>query len=338
MRGARRQGRALAAAGSGLPHGDSYTATQSVGTGAGNRSEASSPRAYQGQRDGQNGKTVKPYPILDASGKAHEWLRAGRGLVIWESHDIGAGRPNQLTPADHVTDEQANASHDRCTLLDAKPILGDTPPLGTQRAPVCRKPHWAYMPAHVYRAESEVLFYLPGRIVQSWNDSAQGTKAAQKALAKYPDAVRDAPIGKIYTTYTLHHYAMVSAQITSEGVKLDEYGTDKALTDINFRIGIREWSDEASMHNLALGRAKLATMNVNGHAMLYWSGTKGTDWSSAIVTDWSGQLCIKPTHAHKSRHNIAQTRWDVWFVFEGQPWHGVNIGDNQILRCRRIKG
>ena len=186
---------------------------------------------------------MKPYPILDVSGKTREWLQAGRGLVVWQSHDIGAGRPDQFTPADHVDSCQG------CEALTVKPILpGESLTIETT-APACRKPHWAYMPAHVYRSKSEVLFYLPSRIVQSWNDSAQGTKAAQKALANYPDTVRDAPIGQVYTTYTVHHYTMVSAQISPEGVKLDEYepplnpnGTGKAFTDANYRIGIREWS------------------------------------------------------------------------------------------------
>lgn len=94
--------------------------------------------------------------------------------------------------------------------------------------------------------------------------------------------------------------------------------------------------DEASMHNLAFGRAKLATMNANGFAMLYLVDG-GANGDGMMVQDWSGQLRIKPTKVRKGRHNIARTRFDVWFTYEGQRWHGVNIGDNQILRCRRIK-
>ena len=60
---------------------------------------------------------MKPYPILDVSGKTREWLQAGRGLVVWQSHDIGAGRPDQFTPADHVDSCQG------CEALTVKPIL-----------------------------------------------------------------------------------------------------------------------------------------------------------------------------------------------------------------------
>ena len=89
--------------------------------------------------------------------------------------------------------------------------------------------------------------------------------------------------------------------------------------------------DEASMHNLALGRARLASMNANGRALLYLVDG-GANGDGMMVQDWSGVLRIKPTRVRKGQHNIARTRWDVWFMHEGQAWHGVNIGDNQILR------
>ena len=93
-------------------------------------------------------------------------------------------------------------------------------------------------------------------------------------------------------------------------------------------------SDEAKLHNLALGQMKLNTMNENGMALLYLVDG-GANGQGMMVQDWSGQLRIKPVRVRKGRHNMARTRWDVWFTYEGQPWHGVNIGDNQILRCRK---
>lgn len=71
-----------------------------------------------------------------------------------------------------------------------------------------------------------------------------------------------------------------------------------------------------------------------GRAVLYL--TEGpTD--QFFVSNWPGSLKIEPYRVRKGAHNIAGTRYDVWFSFDGKPWHGVNIGDNQILRCKRIK-
>lgn len=56
-----------------------------------------------------------------------------------------------------------------------------------------------------------------------------------------------------------------------------------------------------------------------------------------MVTNWPGTLQIKPYSVKHGRHNIGRTRVDVWFMFEGKPFHGVNIGDNQLLRIRAVK-
>lgn len=55
------------------------------------------------------------------------------------------------------------------------------------------------------------------------------------------------------------------------------------------------------------------------------------------VTNWPGTLTLEPWKVSKGRHNMARTRLDVWFNFEGSTWHGVNIGDNDLLRCKRTK-
>src|SRR3990167_3665713 len=94
--------------------------------------------------------------------------------------------------------------------------------------------------------------------------------------------------------------------------------------------------DEASMHNLEIGRARVAHMNANGHALLYLVDG-GANGDGMVVQDWSGTFRIKPDRVRKGRHNIGRTRWDVWFTYEGQRWHGVNVGDNQILRCRVLR-
>jgi hypothetical protein len=58
------------------------------------------------------------------------------------------------------------------------------------------------------------------------------------------------------------------------------------------------------------------------------------------VTNWPASLDIKVNTGavRVGRHNIAGRRYDVWFWFEGDQWHGVQYGDNtQILHARRLK-
>lgn len=57
------------------------------------------------------------------------------------------------------------------------------------------------------------------------------------------------------------------------------------------------------------------------------------------VSNWPGTLCFKCGAPKKSRHNIAGSRYDVWFDGpDGFIWHGVNYGkNNQIVHCKRTK-
>ena len=59
--------------------------------------------------------------------------------------------------------------------------------------------------------------------------------------------------------------------------------------------------------------------------------------SSYRISNWPGTLTFTPTQVRHGRHNICGTRLDVWFDGPDRSrWHGVNIGDNQVLRCRRL--
>lgn len=86
-------------------------------------------------------------------------------------------------------------------------------------------------------------------------------------------------------------------------------------------------------HNSALAAAELAHLKATGRGVLYL----GADGQ---VTQWAGKLIGTAHHQRKSWHNMAgrDGRTDVWFEFDGSTWHGVNIGDSQILRVRRTKG
>ena len=111
------------------------------------------------------------------------------------------------------------------------------------------------MPARVYQRASDVLFYAPGSVVKSWRETPQGERACRKAFAgpDYRDATRQAPIGTVYEAYTIVRYAMASVEIRPDadgGTRLLTYGAPLAadpgahqsLLDVEFRIGIRQWS------------------------------------------------------------------------------------------------
>ena len=57
------------------------------------------------------------------------------------------------------------------------------------------------------------------------------------------------------------------------------------------------------------------------------------------VTNWCGTLSIPIRRIQYSNHNFAgrNGRRDVWFVFKGNRYHGVNIGDSDICRVKRTK-
>lgn len=82
-------------------------------------------------------------------------------------------------------------------------------------------------------------------------------------------------------------------------------------------------------------------MRSTGRATLYLvGGTRLLNKESQPyeITNWPGSLRFRPTRVSKGYHNIARTRYDAWFIFEGDYWHGVSYGENtQILHCRRTK-
>ena len=76
-----------------------------------------------------------------------------------------------------------------------------------------------------------------------------------------------------------------------------------------------------------------AEMSKTGRGMLYLSTSGGT----GTVSNWPGTLKV-PCGVRRGRHNIAGTRYDVWFKLDGRDWHGVQYGENtQICHCKRLK-
>jgi hypothetical protein len=74
------------------------------------------------------------------------------------------------------------------------------------------------------------------------------------------------------------------------------------------------------------------TMAATGKIVLY------LDQQESKVTNWPGSLTF-PCRIKAGRHNLARVRYDVWFKDQdGNPWHGVQCGDNsQLVHCKRIK-
>ena len=77
-----------------------------------------------------------------------------------------------------------------------------------------------------------------------------------------------------------------------------------------------------------------ADMRATGRAVFYLVAREGR----LVVTNWPGTLEFPVYHTRKGQHNMAGTMVSVWFTdSEGKKWYGRNIGDNQILRCKRLK-
>lgn len=84
-----------------------------------------------------------------------------------------------------------------------------------------------------------------------------------------------------------------------------------------------------------------ADMESTGRAVLYLSegGTKANPLAPFHVGNFPGTLEFPVYGVTKSFHNFAGVdgRRDFYFRAFGREWHGVNIGDNQIARCKVLK-
>lgn len=78
-------------------------------------------------------------------------------------------------------------------------------------------------------------------------------------------------------------------------------------------------------------------MRANGSICLYLT-SDASNAPNMRICNWPGTLEFRVLHGRKGRHNIGRVRRDVWFLGpDGKPWHGVNIGDNDVLRCKRVQ-
>lgn len=93
---------------------------------------------------------------------------------------------------------------------------------------------------------------------------------------------------------------------------------------------------EIDAHNAEVAKRELETLRATGRGVLYLTSDPFGSW---FVSQWAGGLKIRVDSIRRSWHNMAgrNGRTDVDFHFDGSRWHGVNIGDNEILRVRRVK-
>lgn len=73
-------------------------------------------------------------------------------------------------------------------------------------------------------------------------------------------------------------------------------------------------------------------MRKNGiHGSLYLT-------NDGKVCNWPNTLSFPVEYQRIGTHNWGCVRTDVWFNGpDGHVWHGVNIGDNEICRCKRTR-
>ncbi len=78
-----------------------------------------------------------------------------------------------------------------------------------------------------------------------------------------------------------------------------------------------------------------AFMREQGKIMLYLSKNSENDWQ---VTNWPGTLRFNVTGMRTGRHNMAGSRCDVWFNFNGRVWWGYCVGEmTQVCHCKQTK-
>lgn len=77
-------------------------------------------------------------------------------------------------------------------------------------------------------------------------------------------------------------------------------------------------------------------MRSNARITLYLTGERGAE----VISNWCGTLKMKADYVRRGKHNLARTRYDVWFRdTSGARWYGVQYGENtQLIHCRKLKG
>lgn len=137
----------------------------------------------------------------------------------------------------------------------------------------------------------------------------------------------------------------MSERVIDNGLIVDRSTTPPTCCGYIFRFNghgafapdgkVPDFSDEEiATHNKLLSTMEWESAQKNGRAMLYLHE------QDRKVSTWTGSHSAPVYHMRKSWHNMAgkDGRTDVWFMLGGRRWHGVSIGDNQIVRCKATRG
>ena len=101
--------------------------------------------------------------------------------------------------------------------------------------------------------------------------------------------------------------------------------------------------DQIDKHNAALTEIELEQMKKSGRGVFYLFHKQQSDgqekYMSYFVGTWASKdnERVRVTSIKKSKNNWGAQRTDVWFRFDGSNWYGRNCGDNDIVRCKRLK-
>lgn len=108
--------------------------------------------------------------------------------------------------------------------------------------------------------------------------------------------------------------------------------------DPSGRVAVEPAPDVVAAHNAEVSRKQVEHMRATGRGLLYLK-LRGNLATQAEVTTWDGLHKWPATITRVSWHNMAgaKGRTDVDFQFDGSRWHGANIGDNDMVRCKRCK-
>ena len=89
-------------------------------------------------------------------------------------------------------------------------------------------------------------------------------------------------------------------------------------------------------HNKLLAQAEWESLIKHGRGVLYYDGRH--------VSDWAGVHKVPKGYAKVSSQFVPNAwspcqRVDVWFTVpdDGTHWHGIQRGDNSLLRVKRVK-
>ena len=118
---------------------------------------------------------------------------------------------------------------------------------------------------------------------------------------------------------------------------------NKRIYDPNGPIEEPLTDEDITNHNKKLAQIEVENALKTGRAVFYIGYTQNPDdaypWIKQYhVGTWDGSYRWN-AYVKTSWHNFAgkDGRRDCWFNINGQRWHGVNIGNSDMVHAKRVK-